>query len=502
MLDNLYLNDSKLFLLLKALSPKEVKELDLWLASPLHNNSNEVLQLYQNLIHKHRKFDKPINKLTLLNYTGVLNASSARKKMSPKEHATLRQIIFKLTNQIQNYLIWCKSKEDKITAKRHLMDILLERKLYKLVSATLIRSKKELEASPRRDIKYCKHVFQMTEMEFYINTILHNRSSKVNIQEVIDDLIASYISQLLKYYCAAKSREDLLKIKYDYPLIDAVKEYVEGNLNKNIPIIQMYYVLLKLIEEDKPEYYYELKNYLFEHIEAFDIIEIRHFFNFMTNYCIEKNKKGEKQFLIEQHEIYKYGLKLGCWNSGTYFSVHQFINIVLNAIRLDQINWGEAFITKYKERLAPEAKDDILNYSHAMIYFHTKELEKAQDALIKINSSGDFIYHIGFKVLLVKIYYELQELNIDNADSHPINYEVEAIRHYVSTRNKKMSEFLRKSYNNFVNTFKSILERRKKLIYGEALSPTSIKKLQDKLSGISPLVEQIWLKEKIDELLQ
>jgi len=502
MLDNLYLNDSKLFLLLKALSAKEAKELELWLASPLHNNSEEALQLYQNLMRKHRKFNKPINKLTLLNYTGILHTSSTREKLSPKEHAALRQIIFKLTNQIQNYLIWSKSKEDKFAAKRYLMDVLLERKLYKLVSATLTRSKKELEASPRRDIKYCKHVFEMTEMEFYINTILHNRSPKVNIQEVIDNLLASYISQLLKYYCAAKSREDILKIKYNYPLIDAVKEYVEGNLNKNVPIIQMYYALLKLIEEDKPEYYYELKNYLLENIKAFDIIEIRHFFNFMTNYCIEKTKEGEKQFFIEQHEIFKYGLKLGCWNSGTYFSPHQFINIVVSAIRLDQINWAETFITKYKERLAPQAKDDILNYSYAMIYFHTKELEKAQDVLVKINSSEDFIYHLGFKVLLVKIYYELQELNIDNADSHPINYELEALRHYVSTRNKKMSEFLRQSYNNFVKTFKGILERRKKLIYGEKLTPASVKKLKHKLSIISPLVERTWLEEKIDELLQ
>jgi len=110
MLDNLYLNDSKLFLLLKALSPKEAKELELWLVSPLHNNSTEALQLYQNLMRKHRKFNKPINKLTLLNYTGILHTSSTREKLSPKEHAALRQIIFKLTNQIQNYLIWSKSR--------------------------------------------------------------------------------------------------------------------------------------------------------------------------------------------------------------------------------------------------------------------------------------------------------------------------------------------------------------------------------------------------------
>jgi len=502
MLENSYLNDSKLFLLLKALSTKEIKQLELWLSSPLHNNAEEVLNLYQNIIHKHRKLDRPINKLTLLNYTELIYTNNNRNKLSPKEDALLRQVIFKLTNQIQDFLVWQKSKENKQATKLLLMDILLERKLYKLVSSTLLRSKKDIETSSYRNIGYCENVFKITETEFYLGIILSNRSSKVGVQQVIDKLRQFCISKLLRYYCAAKGRETILKVKYSYPLNTSIIEHLENHPDNNIPIIRMYYNLLRLMKEEKQEYYYELKEYLFDNITAFDLTEIRQFLGFMINYCMQKSKEGQRHFFRERHNIYLSGLKIGCWSAGIYFSSHQFINIVSNALRLNEINWTGSFINEHSEELSPDIKEDILNYSYALLYFKTKELDKAQEHLINTKTPKDFVYHLKFKVLLIKIYYELQELNIDNADTHAINYELEAIRHYiVSTRNKKMSESMRQSYNNFVNIFKSILDRQKKLIYQEEVSTKNIDKLKEKLHNTSPIVERPWLEEKIKELM-
>lgn len=502
MLENLYLNDSKLFLLLKALSPKEIKHLEWWLSSPLHNNSQEVTNLYRNIIRTHRNLDKPINKLTLLNYTGITQTNDKRDKLSPKEDALLRQVIFKLTSQIQDFLVWQKSKADKPATRRLLMDIFLERQLYKLVSSTLLRSKKEIETSAYRNIDYCENTFKITEMEFYMGIILSNRSSKVDVQQVIKTLRRACISKLLRYYCAAKNVETILKIKYDYPLINPIMAHLEDHPDKNIPIIQMYYTLIRLIDEGEEKYYFELKEYLFNNIAAFDLTEIRQFLGFMLNYCIHKAKEESIHFVQEEHDIYDRGLKIGCWSAGIYFSPHQFINIVLNALKLDKTNWARDFIDNHNEKLSPDTKKDILNYCYALVYFKIKELEEAHKCLTKIKTPEDFIYHLRFKVLLIKIYYELQELNVDNADTHSINYELEAIRHYiVSTRNKKMSESMRQWYNNFVNIFKSILDRHKKLIYEEEVSIKNIDKLKEKLHNTSPIVERPWLEEKIEELM-
>lgn len=502
MLGNSQVHHSKLFVLLSTLSKKELKQLELWLASPVHNTSEEVLQLYRGLMTKYQKFDQPINKLTLLKYIDKSSKSKKKKELQPKEEALLRQIMFKLTGQVQKFLVWQYINQDSFTEKYHLINELNRRKSYKLASGILGKLKKDLETSPHRDVEYYKSLFEITEIEYSLEVVLNNRAAQDKIQELVDVLRQSSLSNLLKHYCAAKNIEKIRKVKNYYPFMEAVKKHIENSTDKDTPIIRVYYTLLRLMDEQKPAYYYELKNYLFDNLQTFTINEVRQLLNHMTNYCNWKIIEGDKQFVEEIHGVYKQGLALKCWSTDIYFSTHQFVRIVTNGLDLNKIDWVNDFVNTYRTKLHPKQKADILNYSHALIQFHLKQYDKAQNYLIKIASPEDFIYHLNFKILFVKIYYELQELNIDNADSHPINYELESIRHYiVSTRNKKMSEPLRQSYNNFVNTFKSILERRKKVVYAKTLTPENIKKLQDKLPTVSPLIERTWLEEKIDELL-
>jgi len=331
---------------------------------------------------------------------------------------------------------------------------------------------------------------------------LSRYKSQDKIQHLVADLRRSFLSKLLKYFCAAKNTEKIRKIEYDLPLLNSVKEHLAESSDKTIPVIYVYNNLLRLIEGGKPEYYYDLKGYLFDNLGTFNTIEIRQFLNHMTNYCTRRIKKGEYEFIAEKHEIYQVGLELKCWSTGIIFSTHQFINIVRNALLMNKIEWVKEFVAQYKCQLHIKHKEDILNYGQALLHFHLREFDKAHLYLSSINSPEDFTYHLNFKVLLIKIYHEFCELSIDNADTHPINYELEAIRnHIVSTRNKKMSESLRQSYNNFIKIFKSILDRHKKLLYKQEVSVKNVDKLKEKLHNTSPIMERPWLEEKIEELM-
>jgi len=466
MLDNSHVQDSKLFLILKSLNKKEIKELELWLSSPIHNKSEKVLHFYRNIIHHHPNFDKPINKLTLLNYSEIFHASSERKTISPKEEAALRKITFKLTAQIQDFLTWLKFKEDKFIAKRYLMDALLERKMHKLVSKIATRTQNELDASPKGHLKYGEYAFLITEMDFFLNFFSKRRGSDIGTQDVIDTLIQSYLGKLLRYYCAAKNRENIYKESYEYPFVKAINRYIINNPQKSIPITKIYHLIFNLLTNKENEnHYYELKDYLFSNIDIIDTNEIRQVLNFTLNYCFSRQRKGKIKFRQEQHEIYAKGLALKCWSTGVYFSPHLFVHIITNALSIGNTSWASQFLEDYETELKPNTKEGLVNYCKALISFHTKELDAAQSYLLKISTPEDFFYHLRFKLLSIKIYYELKDMTFNTMDTHPINYQLESIRqHILSTRNKTMSEFERQSYNNFVKVFKGILERRKKLI--------------------------------------
>lgn len=491
------MNNSKLFLMLRALDKKELKQFDLWLVSPFFNNSDKVLNLYRAIV-KYKKLNKPIVKHQLLEYAGIKKGDG---EVHPKDDLLLRQTMSALTGQVQEFLVWKRIKEDKTGEKRHLMDALIERKLYKLVPAILAKACRELESSPHRNIEYYENFFLMKEMEFYLNIILNNRNTKTNIQDLIDTLWQAQLSKTLLYYCAAKNREIIVKDSHEYPMINAIKHFIESSKNQTIPIIQAYYILLCLIEKQEVKYFYELKKCLFDNISFFDIVILRQFLNHLINYGIKAIKIGKIEFIEQNREIYKLGLKLNCWSTGVVFSNHLFINIARNALRIGEIDWANAFVEQYKSELHSDVRGDIVNYYYALAAFQSKQYDIAQDHLIKITSPEDFIYHLRFKVLLTKIYYEQQPLNIESIGIHSMDYELDAIRHYVmSTRNTKMSEPVRESYNNFVRLLKRIINKRNKMILNGKIKSKQLDKLKQELLAETPFVERQWLKEKIEEL--
>jgi len=502
MLNNSYVHESKLFALLQALNAQEIDEFSLWLASPIHNTSTGIRHLYEALKKSEQGFDTPCTKFDILQYSGAIPVAVKHRDLSPKEEITVRQLMYKLNTQIQKYMAWEKAEKDEFESKRLFIQTLFDKRLYKLIPNEIRKLEKKVMSSPIRDVPYHEIAFDLAELKFGFGILTGNRKNNAEAQEVIDTLRQSSLSKILKYYCSMINSENLRKVKYNYPFIDFVDEYMGDSEDKNIPSIRIYYSLLKLLREDNTQYYYDLKDYLFNNLKMFSAQEIRQFLNHMTNYCTRSIQKGARNFIEEKQEVYHVGLETKCWSTGLYFSTPQFLSIITNALLLDKTVWAEQFVEEHQDTLNPSTKKDIINYSNTLIAFHKKEFEQAQNFLTKIYASGDFAYHIQYRILLIKIYYELNDLNIDNADTHPINYELEATRHYViSTRNKKMSETRRRSYNNFVNIFKSILERRKKLIYNQKVSKESIEKLKEKLHNISPIVERAWLQEKISGLM-
>lgn len=503
MLKNSYVHESKLFSLLRGLNPKEIDEFSLWLTSPIHNTSTGVRQLYEALKKSKQGLNTPCTKFDILQYSGAIPVAAKHRNLSPKEEITVRQLMYKLNVQVQKYMAWKKSEEDEFESKRLFIQTLFDKKLYKLIPNELRKLEKKVMSSPIRDAPYHEIAFGLAELKFAFGILTGDRKNNAEAQKVIDTLRQSSLSKILKYYCSMINLENLRKVKYHYPFIDVVDEYMENNDDKNIPGIGVYYSLLKLLQEDNPKYYQDLKNYLFNNSELFSIQEIRQFLNHMTNYCTRSIQKGARNFTKEKQEIYELGLEIKCWSTNIYFSAPQFLSIITNALLLDKTIWAEQFVAEHKDTLNPSTQKDIINYGNALIAFHKKEFVQAQDFLTRIYASGDFAYQMQYRILLAKIYYELKNLNIGNVDTHPINYELEAIRqHVISTRNKRMSETRRQSYNNFVNIFKSILERQKKLIFKEKVSEKSMKKLKEKLQNISPIVEQAWLEEKIEELMR
>jgi len=144
-----------------------------------------------------------------------------------------------------------------------------------------------------------------------------------------------------------------------------------------------------------------------------------------------------------------------------------------------------------------------LHFSRALIAFHSKQYDTAHDFLNSIHKPEDFLEYLKWRVLLIKIYYELKKTDLHTSEGFIIDYETEAIRKYVgSNRNKKMSESIRVAHNNFVKAFNNILVRKKRILEGHTVSRKNLETLQTKIAEMCPLIERTWLEEKLTELIE
>jgi len=494
-------NNSTLMTLIHHLDEKEFKTLGLWVRSPIHNSSKNVIALYDILKKKYYNHNKSPDTLSVMRYMKILPKGARQSNISTRHKQDLRQTMSRLTTQIRNFLAWEKMQENPIEHNRLVMDALSEKQLYELMHKTMKRTRKIQQTSPIHNIAYCIDNYKLAEIDFYMNIALKNRNVADSLKDVVHKLEQACLSQLLRYYSAVSNAKRIIKTE-DFPFMEIVKNYIEKSGDRQEFTVEIYYRLLKLLEDEQTEDYHTLKSKLFEAQDAFTTNELRQFLNFMSNYCKRRLKQGDDNFLQEQFDVFLTGLESNCWATGVYFSPNSFVEIVQTALSLNKLAWTDQFLLEYGEELPAHSKDNTLNYCLALAAFHKGDYNLAQKHLMYINAVEDFAYRMKFRVLLIKIYYDSHELTFDNAEEHPINNEVETLRQYVlPSTNKKMSENVRQQHSNFANFFKRILSRKKKLLFNGVLTQKNIATLQYDLAELKPLIERSWLEEKIVELI-
>jgi len=85
------INKSKLIQLISYLDNKEFKELGLWVRSPIHNNVQIVIDLYDVIKRKCRDTDKPIDALSIMKLLKMLPRTAREKDVSPRDKQELRR---------------------------------------------------------------------------------------------------------------------------------------------------------------------------------------------------------------------------------------------------------------------------------------------------------------------------------------------------------------------------------------------------------------------------
>jgi hypothetical protein len=460
--------------IVRALTKKEIRELNKWLQSPVHNQREDVQKLFDYLVRKVAKLDANFEK------------EDAWKAIFPRkayDDAFMRQVMFFLQKNIEEYLTFSEINKDPVFMQATLLRIYLNRQLDRPFRLTL-------ETTKREQLRIQNHNSDSLRTSFVINQYKYHYSmsrkwsGEVNLQETADALDISYIGDKLRIYCHMISHQYIYSnVSYRFEMLEPILEYVERNQLLHEPVIAMYYYAYKtLVHREEEHYFEELIQLIFSKGQLFPISELRELYLTALNYCINRINAGKEPYLRKAYELYKSGFEQGILLENAPISQRTFGNAVSSALKIREFNWAEWFIESFKDKLEEKSRDSIVNYNLARLYFEKGDYAKAQQLLMKFEFD-DMVLNLVAKTMLLKIYYEEDEYSAFES-------LLESMRIYLQRKEGITSNY-RIAYKNLFSTMR-------KLIHLNPYSKPQREKFRETILQTNPLIEREWLLKQID----
>jgi hypothetical protein len=195
-----------------------------------------------------------------------------------------------------------------------------------------------------------------------------------------------------------------------------------------------------LTEPNGLEFFRKFRADLVADGHLFPLSELKNLYLLAVNFCIRKLNEGNEPFIREGWDLYRAGLDNGFLLENGRLSGFTFNNVVAFGIKLKVFSEVEQFIDQYADRLDPEQKESYTNFNYARIEYSRRHFGVAMQLLQKADFK-DLVNNLIVKTQLLKIYYELEE--IDLLEAH-----LESFRSFI--RRSNVSDYHRENFNNII----------------------------------------------------
>lgn len=469
------MRDGKLINLLHRFSPKELKSFDKYVRSPFFNEDERLVQLFEMV-------DPTVNGKQIPSKKEVWQRIQPDK---PYRDAEMRRLSSGVVKLAENFLAYHTRSRYPIHQQNSLLRGLNQRELAPYFEQALKGAINAQDVHPFRDSSFYYNQY-LIESEY--NTYLEKaigRFNDTNLEKEANNLDLFYLSSKLKLCCLFLNLQNVLSIDYKLLLMDEILIHLEKNRYPHIPVISIYYHILKTLKDPEQEKnYYELKELLQRHAHLFPAEEARIMYIFAQNYCIKQINLGKSNFLREIFELYQTTLKKELLFEKGHLTPFSYKNIAVTGLRLKEYQWVENFIHNYKNKISKQYRKNAYTYCMALLHFSRKSFDEALVHLQQVRYN-DIFFNLDSRSLLLRTYYELEEIE-------SLYSMMDSFRIFLR-RNKLISDQHRTNYLNLIR----FIRKATKIIPGEV---EKVQKLKAEVKMVGQVSSVAWLQEKLDQL--
>lgn len=483
---------------LRSMSWAELKELRRFILSPYFNRSRKVIKLFDAIIKYHPHYDN--TRLTKEWLHSKINNNL------PYNEITMRRLLFDLQKLSERFMQQLNFERKDIDSRVFMTEEIGTRGAEKLFLKNTVRTEKMLEDKGFINSDYCLTRFRLETDKFYFSMI-NNKVSRKDFATIETSKLTEGITFLISYFMleAIKHNDTLLSYSRSYNVrqsshfidqfiklfdFERLEIFMKKNSITGNYIIEVYLNLLKSFLYFENDYYYtEFKKSLNKYSKKLSPSDNNFLYTRLSSYCIIKNRTIHDKNLYynrELFDIYNVMLSNKYYETETnkYIPSDIFREALLAGLRLKKLKWTEDYIFQYGNKLHPNNKTDIINFSHAMLYFEEGNYENSLSYLGKVKLD-EFVFRLDLRVLLLKIYYEQQAF--DSAFSMMRAYKKYLLENDMLDDDKK---------NMHLNYIKFIT---KLINYHRGTNKTDLLSLKLQIDKSKHLIEKEWLTDKIYE---
>ncbi len=470
------MENSHLIALLRALEKEEVRALRKWASSPAHNTRQDVSDLLHYLLTgDHLRSARHLEKERVF-----------RVLYPEKEYrdADMRQVMYFLRKLVDAFLVYQELAADAVRSQAMLCRAYRKRHLSDLFRRAMVAGQALQAEQPYRNRQYFENEY-LLQLERYSHLSGQGRNVPLNLQEVSDANDLAYLANKLQLSCIMFSHQAVYKTRYRMPLLGEVTNHVETepDMLRHPAIAMYYYSYMSLSHPGEPHYFRSLKDQLGRHHPLFPPEEMRVLYLLAINYCIARINAGESAFYQETFDLFCEGLERKLLLENGQLSRFTFSNAVLAGLNLQRYEWVRGFLEEYGPCLPERHRTAYVGFYTARLLYEQGAYGEAMQ-LIAPYEYDDILMNLQAKTILLKIYYELGELNA-------LDSLLDSMTAYL--QRKQVMGYHRTIYKN-------LLRYTRKLLRLPGRGGVPAERLREEIRAAEPLMEKKWLLAQLEAL--
>lgn len=481
------MKQSKLVKAISELSAWELRHLADFVHSPFFNKHERLTLLLDLVIASAPEFGQAdLDRYRV--YTLVF-------QNGPFDEQKFKDLLSLGMKTFKSFLSFYRLRQDEYTQGMALLEMLEARKWEGEFNKTRLALEQVIaEKDGQLQEKELRH---LRLQELYINFLGASKDRKADdtVGIASDHLDTYYLLYRLKLAVEMANRRNVVGQEFDLGMLRPILDYLLANpekVEKNQGV-RIYLLLYRLLSQgDAEEPFEELSSILQGGIAAFHIVERREIYGYAINFCIQQINRGKNQYLAGMLDLYQQALADETLLNEGWLSQWDYKNIVSAGLKAGRYEWCEEFIETYKSKVEPGSRDNAFTYNLASLRFEQGDYSQALKLLQHVEFS-DVFYHLGSKVILLKSYYEL-------ADVEALMHLCETFRMYLK-RNTGLSKYHQTTNMNLIALTRKLADLQSRWPdLGKKEREMQLEKMRAAIAEKGNVAQKGWLVGKLEGL--